>query len=318
MSVDLRDYKNIAVDGIVIPELKETAPSHLTSIPTYNGKPVELETPAVWCSFGFSPPNPENNISKFSLPISHKNEHANPEAKGFFDFIETVEQHVVKHAFTHQDQFFNPTKSGAPLSMEVVESKFYNNVKHGTGKTAADIKASFERYGSSMNLSMYHTGTTPETWKIDSSVVVIGPDGQRIDPNTLIGVRFAAICIVLLQKVYSVGKDKYGMMLKLRRVEIITFPTGEAEPARRIYGDTPEYLKMLEEMPLPEPTTESKKRGRPEDEAEGSAADSATPPAVYPPGAAGNAAAPPPPRGRARAHARTDSVKRKEAKGWKK
>ena len=250
------NINNIDWNKLVVPALEESKkqPGFKSCNPTYEGKPLQIQTGISYLPFGASPPNPEKKILKWSLPIArdHNGKPFSAVTATMFGKLEAFDQWVIQYIFENPLPFF-----GVAKKRDIVE-EFYNKTSKYDKKPENAAK-----YGPRFSPVLPFVEET----KAFKDITCLDVNGTPIGPeNIKRGTQ--AIIIYELASIYSVAGKACGATWNVRSIRIVRHASNEA-PAIDIsmYGEEAAFEQALLELPIPEGGTI--KRDREEEEEDG-------------------------------------------------
>jgi hypothetical protein len=226
-------FTKVDWNKLVIPALVETKKvGYRASTPLYEGSPLTILAPFGVLPFGASPPKPEENITKWTLPIAEMTDGGavKPIMAQFFDHARALERVLINHAFKNADEFF-----GKPTKLDMCEEHFNKIVKYSKDQKSA------EKYGPTISPTL---GFNEDTKTFDR-VECFGPDGKPF-PIDKIPRRAKAIVQYRLAQVYSVNKKSFGLSMYVARIDIMAFSQESAKPPPLDAYEDPELKAALE------------------------------------------------------------------------
>ena len=236
---------DINLDLLNVPKLEASKkqPGFRSSKPMHNGKTLFIQTHNVYFPFGISPPNPEKNVKKWSIPISEKtNGVITPLNAQLFNKHIELDEWLMNYAMTNHKEFFDHP---VVKSRDVYEEHLNHTVKSDKNPEKT------EQYGRRIAPTIM---TDEETGRFQElEVIIVNPawqpptiinpkTGKRIPnpeydasiqhylPVDPLSVVAKSMGEVLYEKksVYSVNHKAFGYTWVARRIVVTRF--GE-EPA---------------------------------------------------------------------------------------
>lgn len=251
------NINNVDWSKLVIPALEESKkqPGFKSCSPTYDGKPLLIQSGISYLPFGASPPNPEKKILKWTLPIARdlRNAPFSAITTTMFEKLDVFDQFSIQHIFENPLPFFGMTKK-----RDIVE-EFYNKaVKYDKNP---------------VNAAKYGPRFAPvlpfiEETKSFKDITCMDVNGTPIDPATIKNGT-QAIIIFELASFYSVAGKACGATWIVRSIRVVRHASNEAPPIDiSMYGEEAAFEQALLDLPIPEGRGIKREREEEEEEEE--------------------------------------------------
>jgi hypothetical protein len=260
---------DINLDLLYVPkmELSKKQPGFYSSKPTHNRKTLFIQTHDVYFPFGISPPNPEKNIKKWSIPISEKtNGDITPLNAQLFNKHIELDEWLMNYAMANHKEFFDhPTVKSRDVYEEhlnlTVKSDKNPEKTEQYGRRIAPTIMTNEETGRFQELEVMTINPewqpkyipNPKTGKYipnpeyDASI----PEFLPADPLSIIPKSMGRVTYEL-KSTYCVNHKAFGFTWVARKIVVIRFGEDPApDPDMNLYAEPMEFEDALANMEMP-------------------------------------------------------------------